>query len=1214
MSVRVLPIGRALRRLSVALTTALAVLMVLSAPSALAVTATPTYVSGDFFGASGSGDGQFQSPGSIAVEPGTHNVLVADTGNARVQVLAPSGNGVAYLTSFGTGTLTAPFGLAIDRTSGAVYVTDTDAGAPVIRRYTSDGAATPTYTLDAGFTSPTIVSASSTLAVDPTTHDLVVADAGTQEVKRFAVSDGHLISSFNGSTSGAGPFTSLRSVAVAPSGTVYVVDEGYPGAVFLDPGAGRVERFDAAGASQGALQGVMEPASVTVAGDTGTALVAWNSGGFVLERRVSLFPGTDVPSATVTIPDPDPQPEPEPHTLGGVVGLAYDETSPHDLFALYDVTLGQFGRRPGVQRLLPGAVPGVEIGPPSSIGDTTAHVTGSVAPGAASGPATVHFEYNFAGGPVDPLVTPDQPGIVGPGETPVSADLAGLRPNTTYSVRLHAANDDFSADSPYATFTTDAVAPGVQDSGVTDRTANKVVVNGRVNPFGQQTTYRFEYGETVAYGSVAPAGDEDVAGNGYAFRIASHSISGLKPSTTYHYRLVAHNETGSSATPDATFTTRPAVEPVRAYEQVSPVDKGGAVLNTFAYYFARADGNALVYQTKNAMDKPETQSSPLQSRYASRRTSTGWDLRPLDAPQNAVPGGELLATSTIAMSPDFSHALVSSNRKLAPGGVEGVGNLYRRDVETGSYELVATGLLHRFISGPSGAITYFGGSPDFSMIAIESPLQLTPDATLGLEGLYQWKTGQGLRLISRMPDGSPSDGFMDIGNRLNWPARNLVTADGSTLYFSTLYGTADGIYRTRNGVTERILDLGPGTTRVLDVTPDGRYLAYVTGPTSDLYRYDTESGVSTFIFSDVSVGGGLGYMGMSENGASIFSSGSDGLSPKVWHDGVVTPIGEISGQHVTTSWGVGVSPNGRYFIFDTTGLDGQSYDNTGCADNPVDGIVEGRCYEVYVYDVLQKKLTCVSCPADGSRSEGHAHLGPNVLELNLRGNRYVNDQGEAFFTTPTGLVAADSNASSDVYMYQDGEVQLISPGKGRHNATLADVSADGSDVFFTTDEQLVGQDRDDQIDMYDARIGGGIAAQSRGEEVAPCGGTECREATPGPTTSPAAASQIASDVPETVVPSAKAKVTVLKVTTTASSLRAKIRVSSRGRVRLSSKAAATKSVTVSRAGTYTIEAKWTKKTRSSQRAKRRVKVTAKISLTPPFGPVAVTSFKRTLGK
>ncbi|HEV7492355.1 MAG TPA: hypothetical protein VGO10_01145 [Baekduia sp.] len=1202
MSVMTMPTGCALRRLRAAFAMAIVALAVLSAASAQAVTSTSTYVPRDFFGVQGAGAGEFQSPGSIAVEPATHNVLVADTANARVQVLTPSGTGVQYLTSFGTGTLTAPFGLAIDQTSGAVYVTDTDAGTPVIRRYTSDGAATPTYTLDTGFTSPAIVSAHSTLAVDPTTHDLVVADTGTQEVKRFAVGDGHLISSFNGAASGGGPFISLRSVAVAPSGTVYVVDEPYRDSVFLDPGTGRVERFDALGAPQGALQGMDQASSVTVDGATGTALVSWNNGYDRSPRHLSLFSASDVASSSFDLPG---------SVAGGVVGLAYDGASPHDIFALLDQELGQIGG-PGVQRLTPGEIPGVAIGPANAVGETTAQVTGSVAPGVASGAATVHFEYSFAGGLTQ--VTPDQAGIAGPGETAVSAELTDLRPNTTYSVHLHAANDDFAADSSEGTFTTGAVVPAVQDGGVTDRAASSVVVNGRVNPLGQQSTYHFEYGETAAYGSTVPVGDDDVAGNGYAFRLASHGISGLKPGTTYHYRLVAHNASGSSATPDATFTTRPATEPVRAYEQVSPVDKGGAVLNTYAYYYARADGNALAYQTKNAMDLPGTQGSPLESRYASRRTSAGWDLRALDAPTNVVPAGQLLSTSTIAVSSDFSHALVSSNRKLAPGGVDGDGNLYRRDVETGAFELVATGLPYGLLSGPSGAIVYFGGSPDFSMIAIESAAALTPDATPGLEGLYQWRVGHGLHLISRKPDGSPTDGAVDIGNRLNWPARNLVTADGSTLYFTVQGGTADGIYRTRDGVTERVLDLG-AAGRLVDVTPDGRYLVYVVGDNNDLYRYDVQSGTSTFIFSGVAVGGGIGYMGVSENGSSIFTTGDGGAAPTVWHDGVISAIGSMSGVEGTAFWGVGASPNGRYFVFDTTSLVGQSYDNSGCPANPVDGDRNGKCFEVYVYDVLQHTLTCASCPADGTPPAGHAHLGPNVLELNLRGGRYVNDNGQAFFTTPTKLVAADTNGSGDVYMYQDGEVQLISPGRGKYNATLADTSADGSDVFFTTDEQLVGQDHDDQLDMYDARIGGGIAAQSsRGDEVAPCGGTECREATAGPTTSPTIASQIASGLPETIVTAGKAKVTVLKVTLTASSLRVKVRVSSRGVVRLSGNAVTTKSVTVTKAGTYTVEAKWTKKTRSSRRAKRRVKVSAKVLLTPPFGASAAASIKRTLGK
>lgn len=1209
MSVRVMPIGRAWRRLSGVLTTALAALLMLSAPSAIAVTPTLTYVPGDFAGGPGSGNGEFQSPGSIAVEPATHRVLVADTANARVQVLEPSGNGVQYLTSFGSGTLTAPFGLAIDQTSGAIYVTDTEAGTPVIRRYTSDGAPAPTYSLDATFTSPAIVSASSTLAVDPATHDLVVADTGTQEVKRFAVSDGHLISSFNGSTSDAGPFTSLRSVAVAPSGTVYVVDEQSRDSVFLDPNTGRVERFDAAGGWLGSLLGMDQPAAVAVDGATGLALVSWFNGNDRSPRQLSLFlSGTDVASAIVDLPDPDPaDPGSADPGTGGFVGLAYDETSPHDAFALYDVTLGQFGLRPGVLRLTPAEIPGVEAGPTTSVGDTTAHVTGLVAPGTASGAATIHFEYSYGVGTEQ--VTADQP-VSGPGETAVSADLTGLRPNTTYTVFLHASNEGgFSADSPPVTFTTGRVAPGVQDGGVTDRTASSVVVNGRVNPYGQQTTYRFEYGETDAYEHVVPIGDEDVAGNGYAFRGASHTLSGLKPDATYHYRLVARNASGSSATPDATFTTRSGVEPVRAYEQVTPVDKGGALLNTFGYYYARADGNALVYQTKNAMDLPGVQGSPVESRYASRRTSAGWDLRPLDPPQNAVRAGELLGVSTMAVSSDLSHALVSSNRKLAPGGVEGAGNLYRRDVDTGALELVATGLPNSVISGPSGADVYWGGSPDFSSIALRSSAKLTPEAYDGFENVYEWTAGQGLRLIS------PTDGFVNYVNRIGWPARNLVTEDGSDIYFSMTFGMADGIYRTRNGVTERVLALG-FDNQMLDVTPDGRYFTYVTGPNRDLYRYDTRSGESTLVFTGVSAGNGVGYMGMSADGSSIFTSGDGGADPMVWHNGDIETIGRAPAGDGITNRGVAISPNGRYFVFSTTFREGQSYDNSGCPPVIAGGVdLHGRCLEVYVYDVAQKTVTCASCPADGSRSVGHAILGPTQPELNLRVNRYVNDDGQVFFTTSTKLVAADTNGSGDVYEYQDGEVQLISPGKGPHNASLADVSANGSDVFFITDEPLVGQDRDDEPDMYDARIGGGIASQAtRGDEVAPCSGPECREATAGPTTSPTVASQIASGLPEPLVSGAKAKLSVLKVTLTSSSLRVKLRASGRGLVRVASKAVTTKSVTVSRLGTYTVEAKWTKKTRSARRAKRRVKVSAKVTLTPPFGATAVARFNRTLGK
>ncbi|HMC50580.1 MAG TPA: hypothetical protein VKH20_08030, partial [Solirubrobacterales bacterium] len=53
----------------------------------------------------------------------------------------------------------------------------------------------------------------------------------------------------------------------------------------------------------------------------------------------------------------------------------------------------------------------------------------------------------------------------------------------------------------------------------------------------------------------------------------------------------------------------------------------------------------------------------------------------------------------------------------------------------------------------------------------------------------------------------------------------------------------------------------------------------------------------------------------------------------------------------------------------------------------------------------------------------------------------------------------------------------------------ADASASGDDVFFFTRQQLVGQDKDELQDVYDARVGGGLAAQNP-VAVEPCPGSE----------------------------------------------------------------------------------------------------------------------------
>ena len=87
-------------------------------------------------------------------------------------------------------------------------------------------------------------------------------------------------------------------------------------------------------------------------------------------------------------------------------------------------------------------------------------------------------------------------------------------------------------------------ASGAQDGGGR--------LTGTVHPEGVPTTYRFEYGTSSAYGSATEPRSLSVA---MRTNDVSASIGGLQPSTTYHYRVVADGEHGSSAGADRTFTT-----------------------------------------------------------------------------------------------------------------------------------------------------------------------------------------------------------------------------------------------------------------------------------------------------------------------------------------------------------------------------------------------------------------------------------------------------------------------------------------------------------------------------------------------------------------------------------------------------------------------------------------------------------------------------------
>jgi hypothetical protein len=74
------------------------------------------------FGSFGSGEGQFNNPSGMAVDS-TGRVLVADTGNNRVVVMGFDGTTFSYLTQY-TASLNGPTGLAVD-TADNLYIADT---------------------------------------------------------------------------------------------------------------------------------------------------------------------------------------------------------------------------------------------------------------------------------------------------------------------------------------------------------------------------------------------------------------------------------------------------------------------------------------------------------------------------------------------------------------------------------------------------------------------------------------------------------------------------------------------------------------------------------------------------------------------------------------------------------------------------------------------------------------------------------------------------------------------------------------------------------------------------------------------------------------------------------------------------------------------------------------------------------------------------------
>lgn len=265
--------------------------------------------------------------------------------------------------------------------------------------------------------------------------------------------------------------------------------------------------------------------------------------------------------------------------------------------------------------------------------------------------------YYFEWGPTENYgnTVPAPPGKTVPaglGRYDVPAEaISGLQPGATYHYRLVAENATGKSVSADASFKT-AEAPQVGNLNSRNLQATSAELVGEVNPRLGDTTYTFEWGTTAAYGNKSPVPDAS-AGNGNSPVFVTTQLTDLTPGFTYHFRLVATNQYGTSVTPDQTFGFYPpncpnaqlrqetrsnSLPDCRAYELVTPSFAQGSIVFPLG-------GPAAPLATKPSKIAysaafgtfPDSAGNPqniLGDMFVSTRSDTGWYQKYVGRPAN----------------------------------------------------------------------------------------------------------------------------------------------------------------------------------------------------------------------------------------------------------------------------------------------------------------------------------------------------------------------------------------------------------------------------------------------------------------------------------------------------------------------------------------------------------------------------------------------------
>jgi WD40-like Beta Propeller Repeat len=691
-----------------------------------------------------------------------------------------------YVSSFGPdGSSASDFGwaasVAVDQQTEMVYVLDKETGS--LYKFNSQG-----QPVDFGGSAlyisgnridgitPLFYRYTSQIAVDPQTHRVYV----TQEhaVTAFeANGDPHLFAAGPGAGTNEIPgFTALSGVAVDAAGNIYASDLEANEVKIFAPDGSPITSF-----------GVTSPANLAVGLDGDVYVNRWFS-------SVLRFTPSE-PTLT-------------PSTTFEAAGSPLDESETHSVAV--DPVNGNVYLLEAFEYVSPG-------------GKEVRFVTRVLV-------------YDQSDQLVESVADPGEPGELPSDSSGIAVHGAAVE--GTRRVYISQGQEVVGGPSQVEVF--GEVEPGrpeISFVSATDVTATSAVLRAGVNPHRFGTTYSFEFGLSdcaLSECTAVPAAEVSIGGGTSSISI-SQPIAGLTPGTEYHFRLIAENAKGSTASADRTFTTQSAglgalLADARVWELVSPPNKHGAlVAGSFdGLVQAAPDGHSLTFPTHGSIEADPEGNRLLEvsTVLAARAGDEGWQSQDITTPSSRVSGLRSAFGEYELFSSNMERALLlPPDGSLLSPQVSEATPFIRVNGEPPQYiPLVSSGNVSpdtKFargeLSGPA-SIKPRAANAELSAVVLVSQAALLDGAPEGEQALYAWLEGR-LEPVSVLP---ASEGGKFVSAR--WAGsgpgtvRHAVSEDGSRIFWSTGFYSQGEIPKRLTGLYLR--DTTAGKTVRLDV-PEG---------------------------------------------------------------------------------------------------------------------------------------------------------------------------------------------------------------------------------------------------------------------------------------------------------------------------------------------------------------------------------------------------------